>query len=97
MCYKAGHTKDNPQYMLEGFSDRLSYRGEGTNPFKRTSADYEDNSLIVSGEQTGVKNAKDTAKATDALKLRRKKEKSYDPNMSTLYGFLNYVDKGGKL
>ena len=51
---------------------------------QRQEAAFKDAPPVVTGEQTGVDNPKDTKKATEELKIRRqKKEGTYiDPNLS---------------
>ena len=48
--------------------------------------EFKDSPPVVTGMQTGVKNPKDTGKATEQLKIKRqKKEGTYvDPNLSVL-------------
>ena len=47
--------------------------------------EYQNRPVTVTGEQTGVDDPKDTAKATETLKIKRKKEEGtyVDPNLTT--------------
>ena len=47
--------------------------------------EYQNRPVTVSGEQTGVDDPKDTAKATETLKIKRQKEEGtyVDPNLTT--------------
>ncbi len=47
--------------------------------------EYQNRPVTVSGEQTGVDDPKDTKKATESLKIKRKKEEGtyVDPNLTT--------------
>jgi len=47
--------------------------------------EYQNRPVTVSGEQTGVDDPKDTKKATETLKIKRKKEEGtyVDPNLTT--------------
>ena len=47
--------------------------------------EYQNRPVTVTGEQTGVDDPKDTAKATETLKIKRQKEEGtyVDPNLTT--------------
>ena len=47
--------------------------------------EYQNRPVTVTGEQTGVDDPKDTKKATESLKIQRKKEEGtyVDPNLTT--------------
>jgi len=47
--------------------------------------EFRNRPVTVTGKQTGVDNPKDTAKATEALKIQRQKEEGtyVDPNLNT--------------
>jgi len=47
--------------------------------------EYQNRPVTVTGKQTGVDDAKDTAKATESLKIKRQKEEGtyVDPNLTT--------------
>ena len=47
--------------------------------------EYQNRPVTVTGSQTGVDDPKDTKKATDSLKIQRKKEEGtyVDPNLTT--------------
>lgn len=47
--------------------------------------EYKNRPVTVTGTQTGVENPKDTAKATESLKIQRQKEEGtyVDPNLTT--------------
>ena len=64
---------------------------------QRQEAAFKDAPPVVTGEQTGVDNPKDTKKATEELKIRRqKKEGSYiDPNLSRTEELLTGRRGGG--
>ena len=48
--------------------------------------EYQNRPVTVTGEQTGVDDPKDTKKATESLKIKRKKEEGtyVDPNLTTV-------------
>jgi len=48
--------------------------------------EYQNRPVTVSGKQTGVDDAKDTAKATESLMIKRQKEEGtyVDPNLTTV-------------
>ena len=48
--------------------------------------EFEDSPPVVTGMQTGVENPKDTKKATEELKIRRKKKEGtyVDPNLAAV-------------
>lgn len=56
--------------------------------------EYKNRPVTVTGTQTGVENPKDTAKATESLKIQRQKEEGtyVDPNLTTTEKLTN---KGG--
>jgi len=56
------------------------------NPF---GMDYDNRPPTVTGQQTGVANPKDTAAATESLRLQRKR------NKHPLEEFMDAMDKGG--
>ena len=64
---------------------------------QRQEAAFKDAPPVVTGEQTGVDNPKDTKKATEELKIRRqKKEGTYvDPNLSRTEELLTGRSGGG--
>ena len=64
---------------------------------QRQEAAFKDAPPVVTGEQTGVDNPKDTKKATEELKIRRqKKEGTYiDPNLSRTEELLTGRKGGG--
>jgi len=47
--------------------------------------EFDNRPVTVTGKQTGVDNPKDTAKATETLKIKRQKEEGtyVDPNLTT--------------
>ena len=48
--------------------------------------EYQNRPVTISGTQTGVDDPKDTAKATETLKIKRQKEEGtyVDPNLTTV-------------
>ena len=58
--------------------------------------EYQNRPVTVTGEQTGVDDPKDTKKATESLKIKRKKEEGtyVDPNLTTA---TKLTRKGGGL
>ena len=64
---------------------------------QRQEAAFKDAPPVVTGEQTGVDNPKDTKKATEELKIRRqRKEGTYvDPNLSRTEELLTGRSGGG--
>ena len=66
--------------------------------------EYQNRPVTVIGEQEGVDNPKDTAKATESLKIQRKKEEGtyVDPNLTTATiltrkgGGMNQADRNAR-
>ena len=66
--------------------------------------EYQNRPVTVSGEQTGVDDPKDTKKATESLKIKRKKEEGtyVDPNLTTATiltrkgGGMNQADRNAR-
>ena len=66
--------------------------------------EYQNRPVTVTGEQEGVDNPKDTAKATESLKIKRKKEEGtyVDPNLTTATiltrkgGGMNQADRNAR-
>ena len=60
--------------------------GGGGGRMSAPKREYQNRPVTVSGEQTGVDNPKDTAKATETLKIKRQKEEGtyVDPNLTTV-------------
>ena len=52
---------------------------------QKQEPDYKNAPVVVTGKQTGVKNPKDTKKATETLKIKRQKEEGIyvEPNLTT--------------
>ena len=61
--------------------------------------EYQNRPVTVTGTQTGVDNPKDTAKATESLRIQRKKEEGtyVDPNASSLTTAAKLTKSGGGL
>jgi|TARA_R100000455_G_C6203182_1_gene73225 hypothetical protein len=59
--------------------------GGGGGRMTTPKREYQNRPVTVTGEQTGVDNPKDTAKATEALMIKRRKEEGTyaDPNLTT--------------
>jgi len=59
--------------------------GGGGGRMSAPKREYQNRPVTVSGEQTGVDDPKDTAKATETLKIKRQKEEGtyVDPNLTT--------------
>ena len=59
--------------------------GGGGGRMSAPQREYQNRPVTVSGEQTGVDDPKDTAKATETLKIKRQKEEGtyVDPNLTT--------------
>ena len=59
--------------------------------------EFDDSPPVVTGRQTGVENPKDTKKATEELKIRRKKKEGtyVDPNLAAVEEKLSR--SGGRL
>ena len=59
--------------------------GGGGGRMSAPKREYQNRPVTVSGEQTGVNDPKDTAKATETLKIKRQKEEGtyVDPNLTT--------------
>ena len=59
--------------------------GGGGGRMSAPKREYQNRPVTVTGTQTGVDNPKDTAKATETLKIKRQKEEGtyVDPNLTT--------------
>ena len=59
--------------------------GGGGGRMTTPQREYQNRPVTVTGEQTGVDDPKDTAKATETLKIKRQKEEGtyVDPNLTT--------------
>ena len=59
--------------------------GGGGGRMSTPKREFQNRPVTVTGEQTGVDNPKDTAKATEELKIKRQKEEGtyVDPNLTT--------------
>ena len=59
--------------------------GGGVARMRPPQREYQNRPVTVTGTQTGVDDPKDTAKATETLKIKRKKEEGtyVDPNLTT--------------
>jgi len=59
--------------------------GGGGGRMTTPQREYQNRPVTVTGKQTGVDDAKDTAKATESLKIKRQKEEGtyVDPNLTT--------------
>tara|TARA_R100000995_G_scaffold44413_1_gene20879 strand:+ start:172 stop:513 length:342 start_codon:yes stop_codon:yes gene_type:complete len=60
--------------------------GGGGGRMTTPQREYQNRPVTVTGKQTGVDNAKDTAKATESLMIKRQKEEGtyVDPNLTTV-------------
>ena len=60
--------------------------GGGGGRMSAPKREYQNRPVTVRGEQTGVDDPKDTAKATETLKIKRQKEEGtyVDPNLTTV-------------
>ena len=60
--------------------------GGGGGRMTTPKREFQNRPVTVTGEQTGVDNPKDTAKATEELKIKRQKEEGtyVDPNLTTV-------------
>jgi len=61
--------------------------------------EFDDSPPVVTGRQTGVENPKDTKKATEELRIRRKKKEGtyVDPNLAAVEEKLSTRSGGGNL
>ena len=59
--------------------------GGGGGRMSTPKREFQNRPVTVTGEQTGVDNPKDTAKATEELKIKRQQEEGtyVDPNLTT--------------
>jgi len=59
--------------------------GGGRGRMSTPQREYQNRPVTVTGSQTGVDDPKDTAKATETLKIKRQKEEGtyVDPNLTT--------------
>ena len=60
--------------------------GGGGGRMSTPQREYQNRPVTVTGSQTGVDDPKDTAKATETLKIKRQKEEGtyVDPNLTTV-------------
>ena len=60
--------------------------GGGGGRMTTPQREYQNRPVTVTGSQTGVDDPKDTAKATESLKIKRQKEEGtyVDPNLTTV-------------
>ena len=60
--------------------------GGGGGRMSAPKREYQNRPVTVTGKQTGVDDPKDTAKATETLKIKRQKEEGtyVDPNLTTV-------------
>ena len=60
--------------------------GGGGGRMSTPQREYQNRPVTVTGTQTGVDDPKDTAKATEALKIQRQKDEGtyVDPNLTTV-------------
>jgi len=60
--------------------------GGGGGRMSAPKREYQNRPVTISGTQTGVDDPKDTAKATETLKIERQKEEGtyVDPNLTTV-------------
>ena len=60
--------------------------GGGGRMRQQPQREYQNRPVTVTGTQTGVDDPKDTAKATETLKIKRQKEEGtyVDPNLTTV-------------
>ena len=70
--------------------------GGGGGRMSAPKREYQNRPVTVTGSQTGVDDPKDTKKATESLKIKRKKEEGtyVDPNLTTA---TKLTRKGGGL
>ena len=70
--------------------------GGGGGRMSAPKREYQNRPVTVTGSQTGVDDPKDTAKATETLKIKRQKEEGtyVDPNLTTA---TKLTRKGGGL
>ena len=71
--------------------------GGGGGRMSAPQREYQNRPVTVSGEQTGVDDPKDTAKATETLKIKRQKEEGtyVDPNAASLTTAAKLTRSGG--
>ena len=63
----------------------MCFGGGGQATRQQPKREFQNRPVTVTGSQTGVDDPKDTAKATETLKIKRKKEEGtyVDPNLTT--------------
>ena len=71
--------------------------GGGGGRMSAPKREYQNRPVTVTGTQTGVDDPKDTAKATEALKIQRQKEEGtyVDPNAASLTTAAKLTRSGG--
>ena len=64
----------------------MCFGGGGQATRQQPKREYQNRPVTVTGTQTGVDDPKDTAKATETLKIKRQKEEGtyVDPNLTTV-------------
>ena len=69
--------------------------GGGGGRMTTPKREYQNRPVTLTGTQTGVDDPKDTAKATESLKIKRQKEEGtyVDPNLTTA----KKLSRGGRL
>ena len=78
--------------------------GGGGGRMSAPKREYQNRPVTVTGTQTGVDDPKDTKKATESLKIKRKKEEGtyVDPNLTTATiltrkgGGMNQADRNAR-
>ena len=64
----------------------MCFGGGGQATRQQPKREFQNRPVTVTGSQTGVDDPKDTAKATESLKIKRQKEEGtyVDPNLTTV-------------
>ena len=75
----------------------MCFGGGGQATRQQPQREYQNRPVTVTGTQTGVDDPKDTKKATESLKIKRKKEEGtyVDPNASSLTTAAKLTRSGG--
>ena len=77
----------------------MCFGGGGQATRQQPKREYQNRPVTVTGSQEGVDDPKDTAKATETLKIKRQKEEGtyVDPNASSLTTAAKLTRSGGRL
>tara|TARA_R100000773_G_scaffold35470_1_gene30486 strand:- start:476 stop:826 length:351 start_codon:yes stop_codon:yes gene_type:complete len=75
----------------------MCFGGGGQATIRQPKREFQNRPVTVTGSQKGVDNPKDTAKATESLKIKRQKEEGtyVDPNAASITTAAKLTRSGG--